>query len=255
MNHKLSVIITTYNEEDNISGVLESVRWSDEIIVVDSFSVDNTVAIAKNYTGKILQREYKGPADQKNWAIPQAGHRWVLILDADERVTLELQKEIQNLLMTEKIPCDAYWIGRENHFMKKKIRYSGWQNDAVIRLINRDKCRYNHLQVHEEIETQGIKVGYLKNKLVHYTYKNIDHFLAKMQRYALWSAKDHQHQTPTITIFHLLIKPFFRFFKHFILKKGFLDGKIGLVVSVIMAWGVFLRYLYILEKRTMSNEQ
>ena len=246
---KISVIIPTFNEEQHIEAVLESVSWADEIIVVDSFSTDRTMELATTYADKLLQRTYTGPADQKNWTIPQASHEWILLLDADERVTPALKEEIQNYLKQD-IEKDAYWIGRQNFFMGKKIKYSGWQGDAVIRFFHRDRCRYNDKQVHEEIETNNIKVGRLKNKLEHYTFKDTDHFLAKMKRYAKWSAEDHFDKTPRVTFFHLFFKPLFRFFKHYFWQRGFLDGKQGLIISVIMAWGVFLRYLYLKEKRS-----
>ena len=252
---KLSVLITTYNEAENIEGVLGSVaNWVDEIIIVDSFSTDDTVALAKAFDVKILQRKYVSPADQKNWIIPQAANDWILILDADERVTPKLKTEIVTLLQ-EQPSKDAYWIPRQSFFMGKKVRYSGWQGDAVIRLIKRDKCRYDDVQVHEEIKTDRIEVGRLKNKLEHYTYKDLDHFLAKMQRYSDWSAQDHFKKTPKVTFFHLYLKPFFRFIKHYIFQLGFLDGKVGFIISAIMAWGVFLRYVKIQEIRSKKQSK
>lgn len=242
----LSVIIPTYNEAHNIEALLQSLDWVDEIMVVDSFSTDETVTLAKKYTSFVVQRKYTGPADQKNWAIPQVKHNWVLILDADERLTPELKKEIQTLLQAE-IKEDAFWIGRQSFFMGKKVQYSGWQGDAVIRLIQRDLCRYDNKQVHEEIQTQGINIGKLQYKLEHYTYKDLNHFLDKMQRYSAWSAQDHLAKTPRVTFFHLYLKPLFRFFKHYFIQLGILDGKVGFIISVIMAWGVFLRYVKIQE--------
>ncbi len=243
----LSVLITTNNEADNIEAVLECAQWADEIMVVDSFSRDNTVALAKKYTDKVVQREYKGPADQKNWAIPQLRNEWVLILDADERIGPEVIEEIQSWLEKPEIPYDAFWIPRQNHFMGQKVRYSGWQGDAVVRFFRRDKGRYDDKQVHEEIMTEGIRVSRLRHKMDHYTFRDLNHFLDKTRRYALWSAQDHLAKTPKVGWFHLWIKPAFRFFKHFVLQKGFLDGKVGFIISVIMAWGVFLRYVRIKE--------
>ena len=247
MRRKLTVIITTFNEEDHIEAAIQSVQFADEIIIVDSFSKDRTVEIALKYTDKVWKRDYLGPSDQKNWAIPQAQNEWVLILDADERVSPALETELTQLLNATSINEDAFWIPRQNFFMGKMVRYSGWQNDAVIRLIQRDKCRYNTRQVHEEIETTGLSVGRFNKHLFHYTYKSIDHYLAKTRRYALWSAKDHQNKVKQVTWFHLLFKPLFRFFKHFILQKGFLDGKVGFIISCVMAWGVFLRYLHLMD--------
>ncbi|HMO40921.1 MAG TPA: glycosyltransferase family 2 protein [Saprospiraceae bacterium] len=242
----LSVIITTFNEAAHIGAALESVRWADDIIVVDSFSTDDTVAIAHTYTQRVLQRAYKGPADQKNWAIPQARHEWILLLDADERITPDLQAEIQHWLAQPDIPYDAFWIGRQNHFLGRRVRYSGWQGDAVVRFF-RKSCRYNHKQVHEEIELTGLRVGRLQYKMEHYTFRNARHFLDKMQRYGAWSAQDYAAKTPRVTYFHLFWKPLFRFGKHFIVQQGWRDGRVGLVISILMAWGVFLRYLYLLE--------
>ena len=243
----LSVIITTLNEADNIAAVIASVAGADEILVIDSFSEDDTHLIAEKNGATVLQRVYQGPADQKNWAIPQARNEWVLILDADERVTPPLWNEILQLLSQEKIEFDGYWINRQNHFMGQKINYSGWQGDAVIRLIRRDVCRYDDKQVHEEIMTDGVKIARLSQKMDHYTFKNATHFLEKMRRYGEWSAKDHLEKTKSIGLLQLWGKPLFRFFKHFFLQRGFLDGRVGFIISVIMAWGVFLRYLYMLE--------
>ncbi len=244
----ISVVITTFNEQDHIEGVIESAIWADEILIVDSFSSDNTTELASKYPCKIIKRNYISPADQKNWAIGQAKNDWVLILDADERVTPELKIEIELLLQTN-IDCDAFWIYRKNYFMNREIRYSGWQNDKVIRLIRRNSCRYNEVFVHEEIQTDKIKVSKLHHKLNHYTYKNLDHFIDKMQRYAAGAALDYSAKTTKITSYHLFLKPVFRFFKHYIIKGGIRDGLTGFIISVIMAWGVFLRYLKLKEIR------
>lgn len=245
---KISVIITTFNEAEHIGAALQSVAWADEKLVIDSFSTDQTSEIAQKMGAAVLHRKYSGPADQKNWAIPKASHDWVLILDADERVTPELADEIKAVL--EKNPSeDAFWIRRQSWFMGRKIRYSGWQNDKVLRLVRRDRCRYDDKQVHEEIESSGLKVGQLSAKMEHFTFKNLQHFIDKTQRYARWSAIDHASKTKKVTYFHLFLKPLFRFFQHFILKKGFLDGKSGFLISVFAAWGVFLRYAYLLEQK------
>ena len=138
---KISAIIPTFNEEDHIIDAIESLAWADEIIVVDSFSTDNTVALAQSKGVKILQRNYEYSASQKNWAIPQASYDWVFILDADERVKDNLKKEISKIKNSQP-KNDAYWVPRQNHFMGRKISFSGWQGDKVIRLFNRKKCHY-----------------------------------------------------------------------------------------------------------------
>ena len=257
----ITVIFTTYNEAHNIAAALDTVvGWANEIIVVDSFSTDATCKIVSDTEGgdktsiKLLQRAYKGPADQKNWAIPQAKNAWILLVDADERVTDALKTEIEQVVNAENTTADAYWIGFQHYFMGKKVRYSGWQNDKTIRLIQRDKCRYNSNQVHEEIDTKGLKIGRLTHKFMHYTFKDLDHFVAKQERYAAWSALDYAAKTPRVTFFHLAIKPFFRFFKHYILKLGFLDGKVGFFIASIAAWTVFLRFAKIVEMRKQKKE-
>lgn len=277
----ISVILTTYNEAPNIRAALESVApWVADILVVDSFSTDGTVEIVEQFGGvRLLQRAYFGPADQKNWAIPQAKNAWVLLMDADERVTLEMRDEIAEVLLKLKIKneeleglnsnelnsisnsnsskindLDGYWIGFTHFFMGQKVRFSGWQNDKTIRLIQRDRCRYNDNRVHEEIVTEGRKMGRLSAKFDHYTFRDIDHFVQKQQRYAAWSAIDHDKKTGRVTAFHVVIKPFFRFFKHYFLKLGVLDGKIGFIIAAVAAWSVFLRYVKIVENRQLQQQ-
>lgn len=249
MANSLSVIITTLNEAENIARCLESVvAIADDILIVDSFSTDDTLAIAANYPTRVLQRQYRGPADQKNWAIPQAKNEWILLLDADEVASSDLCREISGLLTApESIAADAYWIGRDNHFLGQQIRYSGWQGDKVIRFFHRDRARYDDVQVHEEIATEGLRIGKLAGRMDHYTFRSLEHYLDKTRRYARWSAQDHAAKTPKVGYYHLCLKPIFRFFKHYVIQQGFRDGKAGFIVSAIMAWGVFLRYAYLRE--------
>jgi glycosyltransferase involved in cell wall biosynthesis len=273
----LTVIFTTYNEAPNIRAALESVAtWATEIIVVDSFSTDGTVEIVENFGHiQLFQRAYFGPADQKNWAIPQAKNEWVLLMDADERATPEMRDEIAFILRgpsevkikNSKLnfdtadkalitnDFDGYWIGFTHFFMGQKVRYSGWQNDKTGRLIRRDKCRYNANRVHEEIVTEGLKMGRLATKFDHYTFRDIEHFVQKQQRYAAWSAIDHDKKTGRITAFHFVVKPVFRFFKHYFLKLGFLDGKVGFIIAAVAAWSVFLRYVKIVENRQLEQQK
>ena len=254
----VTVIITTFNEAHNIEAALMSVsKIASEIIVVDSFSTDETTKIiqTKFPEVKIFERTYIGPSDQKNWAIPQANYEYILVMDADERATPEMWLEIENILKNKTAICDAYWIGFIHFFMDKQVRYSGWQNDKTIRFINRDKCRYNNNQVHEEIITDGLKIGLLKSKFLHYTFKDAGHFVRKQVRYARWSAADHDEETGKVTWYHLCLKPFFRFFKHFIIRLGFLDSKVGFIISSVAAWSVFMRYVFLMDKRKLDTEK
>ena len=246
---KLTVIIPTYNEEINIVDVLKSVDFADEIMIVDSFSTDKTLELAKVYTNFVIQREYEYSAAQKNWAIPQASNEWILLVDADERVTEELKLEILDLLKNPSINnFSGYWISRKNHFMGKHVRFGGW-NDKVIRLFKKSECRYEDKQVHAEIIDTG-KIGSLKEKLYHDTYVNFDFHMEKLNRYAWLQANDYDKKTGTLTPFHFIIKPCWRFFKHYIIQGGFRDGVVGLTVAYNHSYAVYMRYvkLWLLRK-------
>ncbi|MBV6646612.1 MAG: glycosyltransferase family 2 protein [Cyclobacteriaceae bacterium] len=238
MSQKVTAIIPTFNEAENVAKALESVQWADEVLVIDSFSSDETLEIAKRFNARVLQHEYKYSAAQKNWAIPQASHEWVFLLDADEVAPVELAKEIKDLIANA--DKSAYWIGRDNFYMGKPIKFSGWQGDKVIRLFQRDCCRYEDKHVHAEVITQG-EVGELHAKITHHTYKSFAHILQKIDRYTTWGAYDRVSKTKKITLFHLWVKPTYRFFKYYILKLGFLDGKVGFIIAFLSAYVVFIR--------------
>ena len=237
----ITVIIPTLNEEKRVEKALQSVNFVDEIIIIDSFSTDKTVEIAEKYGARVVKHEFINPSAQKNWIIPQAKHNWILLLDADEWITAELKQEIKNLYKSG-FTKDGYWIYRSNFFMGKRVKYSGWQNDKVIRLFDKS-CRYNNKKVHEEIETKGKNIGFLKNKMDHNTFTSIDDYLVKLNRYAQWQAEDYHKKVGKVTPLHLIIKPMFRFFIHYIIKLGFLDGVPGLTISVLQSYAVGMRYV------------
>ncbi len=241
---KITAIIPTFNEESNIRAAIESVLWCDEIIVVDSFSTDKTVEIVRSFPqAKLLQHEYEHSAAQKNWTIPQATHPWIFLLDADERPTPELVEEIKATVKNG-TTHSAFWIYRRNHFMGKRINYSGWQSDKVIRLFKKDECRYQNKHVHAEIETKG-SISILKEKLIHYTYKDVTSYLKKADRYTTWGAQDRfekfQKTGRVIGLPYLVFRPFGRFIRHYLWRLGILDGTHGFVVSALAAYNVFIR--------------
>lgn len=239
---KLTAIIPTGNELHNIDEVIQSVHFADEILVVDSFSTDGTYEKAKKLASRVIRREYKYSASQKNWAIPQAKNQWILLVDADERVTPELEKEIKAILANP--PQDGtvgFWIGRKNHFMGEPVNHSGWRNDKVIRLFKRDFCHYEDKKVHAEIIANG-KLGKLKNKFYHNTYISLDQYLEKMNRYAWWQAKDYDKTTGKLTAYHFVIKPLWSFFKHYFIQCGFRDGVVGFIIAYIKSYTVVMRY-------------
>lgn len=241
---KLSVLIPTKNEEDNITSCISSVKnLADEIIVVDSYSTDQTVEIAESLNAKVIFRKFDNFSNQKNWAIPQMTNEWVLLLDADEQVTPELEKEISALLSSSALEHhNAYWIYRQNHFFNRPINYSGFQKDKVVRIFHRDKCMYNANKVHEEIITEG-STGFLKNKLYHNTYKGFDLHIEKLNRYATLQAEDYNKKTGRLSFYHFVFKPSFRFFKHYIIQRGYKDGIPGFIMSFLGFYAVVLRYI------------
>lgn len=238
----LTAIIPTGNEINNIEEVIASVDFADEILVADSYSTDGTYEKAKKLATRVIQRTFDDYSQQKNWAIQQAKHEWILLVDADERVEEDLKEEILSILAaSDRDKIVAYWIGRKNHFMGEHVRYSGWKNDKVIRLFRKSKCYYNGKPVHEEIIAEG-KVGKLKNKFYHNTYASMDQYIEKINRYAWWQAKEFDSKTGRLTGFHFIVKPLWKFFKHYILQGGFRDGVVGLTISYIQGYTVFMRY-------------
>lgn len=237
----LTAIIPTYNEEENIKAAIESVSFADEILVIDSFSSDNTCAIAKAHQVNLVQHTFDTHALQKNRAIELAAHDWVFVLDADERVPDSLRKEIKEVLANPK--KQAYWIFRENWFMGRRLNYSAIKNDKVVRLFRKDKGRYNLKSVHEEIDTTSVSVGVLKNRIVHNTYKSYYDFIKKLTRYGCKSGQGQLDKK--VTTWHLIGKPLVRFCKHYIWGGGLRDGFPGLVFAYCNAHAVFSRYVYI----------
>jgi glycosyltransferase involved in cell wall biosynthesis len=245
---KVTAIIPTFNEEIHIRETIESVLWCDEVLVVDSFSTDKTVEIIKSFPQvRLIQRAFDYPASQKNWAIPQATHAWIFLLDADERPTPELIEEVKQILNTGTKHA-GFWILRRTSFMGRPIKYSGWQSDRVIRLFRKENCRYQDKRVHEEIESSG-SIGQLRHKIIHYTYKDLSTYLKKADLYSTWGALDRyrkfQKKGKKIGALYLASRPLGRFARHYFWRLGFLDGTHGLVVSALAAYNVFIRSLKI----------
>lgn len=228
--NKVSVIIITKNESQNIRDCLESVRWADEIIVVDSGSIDDTVSIARQFTDKIFYNEWKGFAEQKSYAMNLASNNWLLSLDADERVTEKLKDEILNSNLDE---FDGYRIKRDNFFLGKIIRGCGWGNDYQLRLFKKSKTRLTNRLVHEGFEVEG-KVGQLKNSMLHFSYRNFSDAFTKINHYSTLEAIEKQNRK-NVNAFTIVITPVIAFLQHFFIRKGFIDGIYGLFVSIMHA--------------------
>jgi len=235
----VSVVIVTKNEERNIGDALKSVSDAQEIIVIDSFSTDRTVGICREYTDKVFQQEWQGFARQKQAAVDLAKGEWVLILDADERVTPQLKAEITNSIAGTDL--NGFFVPRENYFMGKWIRHSGWWPDHTLRLFRKDKGRLEPREVHEKVVIDG-QAGYLKNPLKHYTYHSVQDFLERNDRYSDLAAREILKTSGRAGLFSLTLKPLATFIKMYILKLGLLDGASGLMLALLYTRYTFLKY-------------
>jgi (heptosyl)LPS beta-1,4-glucosyltransferase len=244
MAQKLTVLIPCKNESSNIGACIESARQvADEILVADSLSTDDTLAIVRRAGGcRIIEREFVDHADFKNWAIPQASHPWVLVVDADERVTAELAAEIRETLGGDDPSLDAYRMRRENYFLGYPIRHCGWNSPTITRLFRRDTCRYGTAKVHESMEVDPERVGTLRGRLIHYTSTSLGQWTEKQNRYSDVMAEEKHaahHWTNGLGVIGI---PLVRFIHLYIIRGGFLDGTPGLIVCLSSAYYTFLKH-------------
>ncbi|MBV2166036.1 MAG: glycosyltransferase family 2 protein [Kaistella sp.] len=238
----ISGLIITFNEEKNIQEVLDCFDFCDEIIVVDSFSTDNTVKIAsRNRKVKIIQHRFEDFTKQRNIALDAAKNDWVLFLDADERITPELRAEIiSEMNAAEK--KDAYYFYRKFYFSGKPIHFSGTQTDKNFRLFRKSKCRYiAEKKVHETLQVNG-KIGELRNKLLHYSVNDYESYRKKMIHYGVLKGKELFAKGKKFNVLIQYLKAAFKFFKTYILRLGFLDGKEGFQLSALQTLSVFETY-------------
>ena len=240
---KITAIIPTLNEELCVGDAIDSVSFADEVLVVDSFSTDQTVNVAKQRNARVIQREFDDFSSQKNFAISQARYEWILFIDADERVSPLLGKEI---VSTVENPGDtvAFYVYRNLFFEEKRIRFGGWQTDKAIRLFKKEDCRFDGKLVHETIETEG-PLGFLKNRLDHFSYKSRSQYAGKLEKYAALQAEELFRQGIRTNGLLVAIKPWFRFFVHYVWRLGFLDGSAGFVLAYEHAIGVKKRYSFL----------
>ena len=244
---KVAAIIISKNEERNIAACLETLTWVDEIIVVDAESTDRTVELAKAYTQKVFVRTWLGYGQQKNFAMDQATADWILIVDADERVTGELREEIQKVLQKDS-PVVAYRIPRQNYYYGCWIRGAGQYPDPQLRIVRRGYGRYNDLPVHEHLEVDGV-IGDLCGHLDHHTHPTVASHEMKIERYTSLSADDRiRNGKPEAAWYHLLVNPVWTFLKFYLFRRGFRDGLPGLIVSGFSAAHVLLKYAKLWER-------
>ena len=248
---KLSIIVITLNEEANIKKCLESAKWADEIILVDSNSDDKTVEIAKTFTDKIYLTADKSYASKRNLAIEKASGEWIMWLDADERITYELKNEITNVLNTSEGQFEVYLIGRKSFFINKFINHCGWYPDYGLRLFKKSAgIKFNDARVHEKIIYKG-KKGRLESEILHYTDMTFEHYVSKLNSYTTSSALDLHDSGKKATSIDIIFRPVFTFIKMYFLKLGVFDGYTGLILCTLSSFHVFVKYskLYFLTKK------
>lgn len=237
----ISAIVITYNEEKNIEDCLRSISWADEIIVIDSTSTDETVNIAKKFTDNIQIVENMPYGLKKNIGIKKAASEWIFWLDADERVTRELEQEIKDV--TNYNDYNAYYINRKSFFINKFIKHCGWYPDYTLRLFkNSTGIKFDSAEVHEKITFDG-KSSKLKNELLHYTDRDFEHYIDKLNNYTTLSANELRRKNRSSGLIDIIFRPVFTFIKMYFFKLGILDGYSGLVLCTLSAYHVLFKYL------------
>jgi glycosyltransferase involved in cell wall biosynthesis len=231
----ISVTIITHNEEQNIARCLEALKGlPDEILVVDSFSADRTVEICESYGCRVIRREFKGFVDQKQFAVDQSRNNWILSLDADEIVTEDLKKEIEELFRKDP-PCDGYRLRFSLYYMGRILKHSGVGFEHKLRLFDRRKGAFEPTYVHEVIRVNG-PVGRLKGISVHYSYNDLQHHLEKSNRYTTLAAQHYHQQGRRFYKSWAVLKFPITFFLYYFVKGGILDGFPGFMWSFLAAF-------------------
>jgi glycosyltransferase involved in cell wall biosynthesis len=243
LSNKISALLITFNEEDNIEDVLQNLHFADEIIVVDSYSTDSTVSKIKAHDHvTLIQRAFKNYTNQKKFALEQASHDWILFLDADERITPLLKNEILDITHGAIVPVSAYYFLRTFMFQDEVLRFSGWQSDKNYRLFRKSKVKFTEDRiVHETLLVDG-KSATLKHKLIHYSYTDFDSYKHKMVKYGKMKALEEYKKGKKTNWYHFVFRPTYKFLNHYLIRLGILDGKKGVIICYLNALGVWTRY-------------
>jgi glycosyltransferase involved in cell wall biosynthesis len=242
---KISVVVITYNEEKWIEKCLDSVQEiADEIVVLDSYSTDNTTHLARAKGAVIYQQKFQGYGIQKNDVNALAVNDWILSLDADEILTPEIIKEIQQFKLQQNPLIDAYKIPRLNNYLGKWLKYGGWYPDAKIRLFNKLKGAWKTMSVHEywQPHTYTIQIGQFESCMLHYTISSFGQHLEKIEKYTELSAQKSVSEGKRVSLLQALIAPKWFFFNKYILRLGFLDGYEGYLMCKMASMEKWLKY-------------
>jgi glycosyltransferase involved in cell wall biosynthesis len=243
---RISSVTITLNEEHNIELCLESLKWVDEMIIVDSFSTDKTVEICRAYTDKIYQRPWPGFGAQKNFAIDQALSEWILIVDADERITEALRDEIKTVVSRQGTGNVGYHIPRRNFWYGKWIRWAGMYPDYQLRLFKKSAGRYNDVAVHENLILNG-PMGYLKNPMDHFTERHLSDHFRKFSIYTSYAAQEKAKKKRKVFWTDLALNHLATFLKSYLIRQGYRDGIHGFIISVLAAMYTFAKYAKLWE--------
>ncbi len=251
---KLSVVIVTFNEEINIARCIESViSIADEILVVDSFSTDKTNEICKGFQVRFETHAFEGHIQQKNYAATIASYDQILSLDADEAVSKELLEELQKV--KENFSADGYAFNRLNNYCGHWIHHSGWYPDRKLRLWDRRKGKWGGENPHDRLELEsGSKIEFLKGDLLHYSYYSIQEHLAQANKFSSIGASSAILRGRKSNLLKVVFFPLWRFFRHYFLQLGFLDGYYGFVVCAIVSHENFLKYVKMMELQQSETQ-
>lgn len=242
---KVSVTIITHDEEANIRECLESVKWADEIIVVDSGSTDRTVDIAREFTDKVFYNPWTGMKEQKQFAVEKASHLWIFSIDADERATQDIKQCILQEL--QRPAYDGYRFPRQNYFLGSWMKHGGWYPDHVLRFFRKDRGYFGGINPHDKVVVKSGKVATLKTPLIHYTYRSISQYLAKQNMYASISARELFLSGKKVARYVIPLKTCWKFVETYFVKRGFLDGFRGFLVAIGATYAIFWKYVHLWE--------
>lgn len=250
---RLALVVITLNEEKNIGRCLDSVSGlADELIVVDSGSDDRTTDIARQWGAKIIFHPFENHINQKNFALSQATADWILSLDADEALSPDLKKSIENILQNPRF--SGYTMNRMTNYCGRWIRYSGWYPDRKLRLVKKDSAHWIGLNPHDRLVLiEPAPTGHLAGHILHYSYYSLQDHLDQMSRFTRIAAQELFKQGIKPNLYHFTLKPAFKFFRHYVLKLGFLDGYEGFQIARLSACGQFLKYARLRELHKNSR--
>ena len=241
----LSVAIITLNEEDRLADCLKSANFADDIVVVDSGSDDQTVAIAESFGARVFEEPWQGFGPQKQFAINKCLHEWILILDADERLPQETEAEIRAII-AEPVVCQAYSISRKNYFFGRWIRHAGWWPDRTVRLFRKGMAHMPPQRVHESLQVEGT-VAEMRHPLIHFPFRDLRHMMLKMDQYSTAGAEGLFEARESASTSKAASRAGWALIYNYCFRGGFLDGGPGLIIAVSDAMNIFFKYAKLKE--------